>query len=323
LIRERFQFYQVSIFLIDERAEFAVLRAASGPASTVLLEQNYKMRVGATGIVGNVARTGQAHVALDTRVDTTHFKHPLLPDTRSEIALPLRIKSLTIGVLDIQATEVSSFSESDIQTFQILADQLAAAIENANLARQVQDIQEELKNVNRAQAQRTWELTMAQKKTPGFEYDGLQIQPVPQNLPADLLKQLESGKPIVLKQDSDPENNNEQIQNILLIPLMVLNQIIGVVGLEQDDPNHTWTNEEILIAQAAANRASITLENARLLEESQKRASKEQAISEATARIGAALNIENILDITAEELGRVTDNAEVILQINTEIRSND
>jgi GAF domain-containing protein/HAMP domain-containing protein len=316
LIRERFRFYQVSIFLVDERAEFAILRAASGPAADALLEQNYKLKVGTVGIVGSVARTGQAHIALDTSADTVHFKNPLLPETRSEIALPLRIKSLIIGVLDIQATIEDAFEESDTQTFQILADQLAAAIENANLAQQVDDLQTELKKTYQAEAQRTWELTTTQQKNFAFEYDGLQIQPVPQNLPPPLMDQLKSGRPVPLKQSGDGQE-----QNILIIPLMVSNQLIGVIGLEQEDPNRAWTNEEIAIAQAAANRAAITLENARLLEESQRRAAKEQTISEATARIGTALNIENILDVTAEELERVLGSTEVILQINTESRS--
>ncbi len=99
---------------------------------------------------------------------------------------------------------------------------------------------------------------------------------------------------------------------------MVLNQVIGVIGLEQEDPNRTWTDEEIGIAQAAANRAALTLENARLLEESQRRAAKERTIFEATARIGSAVNIENILQATAEELERILSDSEVILQFQSD-----
>ena len=98
---------------------------------------------------------------------------------------------------------------------------------------------------------------------------------------------------------------------------MVLNQVIGVIGLEQEDPNRIWTDEEIAIAQAAANRAALTLENARLLEESQRRAIKERTIFESTARIGSALNIENILQTTAEELEKVLGGSEVVLQFQS------
>jgi len=100
--------------------------------------------------------------------------------------------------------------------------------------------------------------------------------------------------------------------------LMVLNQVIGVIGLEQEDPEHTWTNEEVSIVKAAASRAGITLENARLLEESQRRAVKERTLFDATARIGSSLNIGNILNTTAEEIERILGSSEVTLQFNND-----
>jgi hypothetical protein len=101
----------------------------------------------------------------------------------------------------------------------------------------------------------------------------------------------------------------------LMVPLLLSGQVIGVIGLERDNTSADWTSEEISIAEAAANRAAITLENARLLEESQRRAIKERSISESTSRISSALSIENILSITAEELERVIGDSGVVLQI--------
>ncbi|MBC7878441.1 MAG: GAF domain-containing protein [Anaerolineales bacterium] len=310
LIRERLSYYHVGIFLIDERGEYAILRAASSVAADQLMESNYKLRVGQTGLVGNVTRTGKAYIALDVGTDAFHFENPLLPETRSEITLPLRSHSITIGALDIQANIPAAFNERDTQTLQILADQLAAAIENAQLVHQVEGTLRELTNANRLQSQETWHSAISERAHPAYEYDGLQVKAVPQNLPSDLLKQLENGKPVIVNTDAK--------KNTLIIPLMVFNQVIGVIGLEQEDANRTWTDEEIAVAQAAANRAALTLENARLLEESQRRAVKERTIFEATARIGSAVNIENILQATAEELERVLSGAEVILQFQTD-----
>jgi GAF domain-containing protein/HAMP domain-containing protein len=309
LIRERLSYYHVGIFLIDARGEFAILRAASSVAAEQMLQRNYKLRVGQTGLVGNVTRTGQAYIALDVGVDAVHFENPLLPETRSEITLPLRSHNITIGALDIQANIPVAFDQRDTQTLQILADQLAAAIENAQLVQQVDGTLRELTSANRLQSQQTWHTAISQQKLPAYEYDGLQVKVVPQNLPYNLLQQLESGKPVVL--DAEGKSN-------LMIPLMVFNQVIGVVGLEQEGAGHRWTDEEIAVAQAAANRAALTLENARLLEESQRRAVKERTIFEATARIGSAVNIENILQTTAEELERVLSGSEVILQFRSD-----
>jgi GAF domain-containing protein/HAMP domain-containing protein len=312
LIRERFNYYHVGIFLIDERNEFAILRAASSIAAEKLLEENYKLRVGQTGLVGNVTRTGHA----DMTTDIVYFDNPLLPETQSEIVLPLRNHNITVGALDIQANTLSAFSEKDIQIFQTLADQLAAAIENAQLSQKIEESLAALTTVNRLQSQQTWQATIDQREHPSYEYDGIQIRTVPHNLPNDLLKQLENGKPIVIKENH--ENKNSHAKTTLLVPLIVLGQTIGVIGLEQEDLNHKWTDRELAIAQAAANRAGLTLENARLLEESQRRAVKERAIFESTTRIGSALNIENILHTTVEELERVLSGSEVILQFQSD-----
>lgn len=318
LIRDRLKYYHVGIYLVDERGEYAILSAVSSVAAEQLLAKNYKLKVGQTGIVGKVARTGQAYTALDVSTDAFYFNNPLLPETQSEIVLPLRSHNITIGVLDIQANTPTAFDEKDTQTLQILADQLAAAIENAQLSQRVDRNLAELTIVNRLQTQQIWRAAIDQRERPAYEYDGLQVRAVPQNLPADLLKQLETGKPVILKQDTEIDDKDQQTKNTLLIPLLVLNQIIGVIGLEQEDPDRVWTDEEIALAQAAANRAALTLDNARLLEESQRRAVKERTIFESTARIGSALNIENILQTTAEELERVLGNSEVILQFQSD-----
>ncbi|MFN8382237.1 MAG: GAF domain-containing protein [Anaerolineales bacterium] len=318
LIQDRLKYYHVGIFLVDERGEYAFLRAASSVAAEKMLASKYKMKVGKTGLVGSVTGTGQAYIALDVGLDAVHFENPLLPDTRSEIALPLRSRNITIGALDIQANFPNAFNQQDIQTLQILADQLAAAIENAQLVQQVEGTLAELTRANRTQTQQIWQATLDERNTPTFEYDGLQINAVPRDLAPDLLKKLSDGVPIVVKPQA--QQNLDEVEkhtNTLLVPLMVFNQVIGVIGLEQEDSSHTWSEEEIAVAQAAASRAALTLENARLLDESQRRASKERTILESTARIGSAINIENILQAAAEELERVLGDSEVVLQFNT------
>ena len=312
LIRERFEYYHVGIYLIEERTEFAFLRAASGAAAEQLLDEKYKVRVGQTGLVGNVTRAGYADMA----TGAIHFDNPMLPETQSQIVLPLRNHNITIGALDIQASTPAAFAKKDVQIFQTLADQLSAAIENAQLSQKIEGSLAQLTAVNRLQTQQMWQAAINQQERPSYEYDGLQIRAVPNNLPDDLLKKLENGKPVMINENN--QDNSGQEKTALLIPLVVLGQVIGVIGLEQENPDHKWTDQELAIAQAAANRAGLTLENARLIEESQRRAIKERTIFESTARIGSALNIENILQTTVEELEKVLSGSEVILQFQSE-----
>jgi len=318
LIRERFNFYHTGIYLVDERGEYANLQTASGASAQPMIEQGFKLKISEMATLGTALRAGQVYVSHDVKQDEVLGNNPFLPNTVSQVILPLRILNTTIGALDIHSDQATAFEERDISTLQLLADQLAAAIENARLVQQVEVTARELNKTNRTQTQKAWQEALDQRETSSYAYDGQQVRPVPQDLPDELMQELEIGKAVVLK--NDPLHDDGNGQNTLLVPLMVLNQLIGVIGLEQQDPNRAWTKEEIAVAEAAANRAALTLENARLLAESQRRADKERTISESTARIGTALNIENILDITAEELERILGSTEVLLQINTELR---
>lgn len=313
LIRERLGYYHVGIFLVDEKGEYAILRGASSVAAEQMLTGNYKLKIGETGLVGNVTRTGQAYIAQDVDFDVVHFNNPYLPETRSEIALPLRSYNVTIGALDIQAKTPQAFDESDLQTLQVLADQLAAAIENAQLVQRLESTLSELSRANQTQTRQIWQSVIESREASAYEYDGLQIRPVPQNLSAELITELESGHPIIQRSDG------VRAKNTLLVPLSIFGQVIGVIGLEQEDPSKTWSEEQIAIAQAAANRAALTLENARLLEESSRRAIKESTIFAATSRIGTAVSMENILQATAEELEKVLSGSEITIQFTDDM----
>ncbi|NPA31276.1 MAG: GAF domain-containing sensor histidine kinase [Chloroflexi bacterium] len=131
LIRERFGFYHATVFLLDERGEYAEARAATGEAGRVMLRSGHKLRVGSKSVVGQTAARGEPVVVNDVRANPVHRPNPLLPDTQAEAAFPLRVGDRVIGVLDVQATTTYAFTPEDVQVLQLLADQLAVAVENA------------------------------------------------------------------------------------------------------------------------------------------------------------------------------------------------
>jgi PAS domain S-box-containing protein len=133
LIRTHFGFYYAAIFLIDEAGEWAVLRAATGEAGEKLLAQGHRLGVGSQSMVGWVTANNAARIALDVGEEAIRFNNPLLPKTRSEMALPLRVRGEVIGALDTQSTSVNAFTPEDIQTIQMMADQVAIAIDNARM----------------------------------------------------------------------------------------------------------------------------------------------------------------------------------------------
>jgi GAF domain-containing protein/HAMP domain-containing protein len=133
LIRDRFGYYHVSVFLLDRTGSFAVLREATGEVGAKLKASGYRLTVGSNSLIGWVTGNGRSRIALDVGGDAVYFQNDLLPDTRSEAALPLRVGDRVIGALDVQSRALNAFNQSDLEVLQVLADQLAVAIENGRL----------------------------------------------------------------------------------------------------------------------------------------------------------------------------------------------
>ncbi len=156
LISERFNFYHVGIFLLDQNKENAVLRAANSAGGQKMLARRHMLRVGKVGIVGYVTGTGQARIATDVGTDAVFFNNPDLPNTRSEMALPLKMGNTIIGALDIQSTEPNAFHTEDIELFNTLTDQVAIAIYNNQLFVETLKALDEAQKLHRQYLQSEW-----------------------------------------------------------------------------------------------------------------------------------------------------------------------
>ncbi|MDQ7030463.1 MAG: ATP-binding protein [Ardenticatenia bacterium] len=153
LIRDAFGFYHVQVFLVDEENYAAWLRASTGETGRMLLERQHHLIVGSHSVIGQVTATGKPVVARDTDQDHVHRRNELLPDTRAECAVPLRVGTRIIGALDVQSTEPDVFDEEDIAVLQTLADQLAVAIENARAYQQQRETAERLRELDQLKTQ--------------------------------------------------------------------------------------------------------------------------------------------------------------------------
>jgi len=131
LISERFNFYHVGIFLLDETKEWLVLEEATGDAGAQMKADGHRLAIGDTSMVGWTAAHHKPRIALDVGRDAVRFAHPLLPHTRSEMTLPLVVGDWLLGVLNVQSLEEAAFDQDDMRTLQTMADQVALAVENA------------------------------------------------------------------------------------------------------------------------------------------------------------------------------------------------
>jgi signal transduction histidine kinase/CheY-like chemotaxis protein len=153
LVRERFNFYHASVFLLDESRNYAIISEATGEAGADLKKRNHRLAVGSRSVIGTVTVTGQPLVVNDVSQSDLYFANPLLPETRAELAIPLKISDRIIGALDIQSKQAGAFTAAELSVLQILADQIAVGIENARAYELSQRAFEEMKEVDRVKSQ--------------------------------------------------------------------------------------------------------------------------------------------------------------------------
>lgn len=294
LVSARFGFYHAGIFLIDEAREFAVLSAANSEGGQRMLNREHKLRLDNNSIVGYVTSHGEPRIALDVGADAVYFNNPDLPNTRSEMALPLRISDHTIGALDVQSEQPNAFVDEDIATLTILGDQIAIAIENARLFSAARMALNESEQTFEQYVKQQWSTFANQLRSTGYVFDGNRTSQYVPRGPRERVKSVAQTGRLSLEKES----------NQITVPIRFRGQTVGVLEVKSKKNNRQWTRDELTLLESAAERAALALENARLVESAQRRASRERAIGEIASRIGAVSDVDSIMQAAVEELGR-------------------
>jgi GAF domain-containing protein/HAMP domain-containing protein len=301
LISEQFGFYHTGIFLMDESGEWAVLRAVSSEGGRRMLARGHRLRVGEQGIVGYVSGSGRPRIALDVDEDTAWVKNPDLPDTRSEMGLPLVVGDEVIGVLDVQSEEASAFTTEDVETLRILADQVAVAIQNARMFRTSIEAFEQLQRAYGEMSQRSWVNRAA--NLPGYQYT-----------PAEI-------RQLAAAPDDSPESTQiMEATNRLSVPLRLTGgYAFGGMQLKRER-ELPWTELEVQFVQQATQDIAQALEISRLLEETRARATRDRLVAEITALIRAsATDFDAVMQSALRQLGQVLGGTGVIYVTGAEV----
>lgn len=291
IISDQLGYYHVAIFLLDEQSQYAILRSANTEGGLRMLARGFKISVGQLGVVSSVAQTGQPRMAFNEGENRIFFNDTELMGTQSELALPLKSGDEIIGVLDIQSIRPGDFNEDDISILSILADQVAIALQNALLFEESQRALREA-NIESLQASRkAWQEYTETVQTKGYRYDGIKSEPL-------------KGQ-----QGSRIEDDR------LLIPVQLRGQTIGRLKLSASDPTREWTDDELIMVSATAERVALALEGARLLDEAQKRATREAFLSDVATKLSTSFQLDSILRDTVQELGQTLKNSTVSFQL--------
>ncbi|MBI5942908.1 MAG: GAF domain-containing protein [Chloroflexi bacterium] len=278
LISQEFEYYYIAIFLLDITGQWAELKEATGEAGRILRENKHRVDINGKSIIGRAIRTKIAHFVQENTNEPVRPDNPLLPYTRSQIALPLIVGEIVLGALEMHSTKTNAFSLQEVGAFQSMANEIAIALENSHLFREAQQSLSEMRATQRQYIQGAWS-----------------------SLTADQSLEYALG-------DNDQANNKD-----LEIPLLLRDQAIGQIHLENSSD---WTPEQKNLIASITAQATLALENARLVEESQSVAVRERLANELIAKIWSSTNMDNILQTTVRELGRTLEAAEVVIEVS-------
>ena len=278
LIPEQFGYYFAAIYLVDPSGKWAELKEATGEAGRVLKQNHHRLEIAGKNMVGTAIRELAPRIAQVASQEKQRFENPLLPYTRSEIALPLMVGDRVLGALNVQSTREADFGPQVIETMQNMAGQVAIALENARLFQEAQQIIKEMRAVQQQYLLQGWQGLSEENEKLEYRIG-----------------------------DEDDENSSR-----LEVPISLRDQILGQIMLEAQTE---WTPDQQSLVDAVATQAAIALENARLVSESRHIALRERMATEINSKIWASATIDGVLQTVVKELGRRLDASSATIEL--------
>jgi GAF domain-containing protein len=310
LIQERFNFSHVHIYTYVPNLARLIIAYGSGTAGQRLKEEAYTIELG-QGVVGVAAQTKQALIVNNVEEFPDFIHVPLLQNTRAEMAIPLGTGSNLLGLLDIQDNNVNAFTETDLELMQSLANQLTVAINNFRLVAETEQALAQIEALNARLTREGWDYTLQHAPISGYIYISGQVTAL-----IDNGQQVSAQKSLITDEVNDLDDQLDPSQAIS-IPIKLRGQLIGVLELERE-ANNPWREEDEIVVQSVSQQIALALERARLFEDSQRNAWRDHLVSEATAQVWTATEIERVLQTAVAQLGDRLGASEVVIRLGTD-----
>jgi len=288
LTSEQFGYYQVGLYLLDERKKTAFLQSASSATGKELIGQGFRVEPDRLNPINQVVEYNRPYITSD--MDNPNFvRDANFPLTRSRMILPLTVRNDVIGILDMHSDQPRSFNMQDAEVLQTLADLVAISIDNVRLINETKNLVRQLEANTSAQTQETW-TKFTRRHKPAYQYTPAGVRPV-----------------FVSKHDDDKEG--------MRIPLVLHGQNIGNILLKRKGASASWSERERILVEKVADQVALALENNRLVDETRKSAFRDQIIANVSARVRENLEVESVLRTATTELRRVFDLKEAEISI--------
>jgi GAF domain-containing protein len=295
LIREQFDLHYVGLFLVDETSQWAILRAGTGEVGRALLARNHRLPINSNSIICQCIVNSQARVSAETGTQGAPRSDAAeLPAARSEAALPLRSRGQVIGAISVYSEQPAAFDPDTVAILQTVSDQVAVALDNARLFAQSREALEATRRAYGELSQQAWIGLARARPDLSLRKDEYGISSASDVWQPEMETALQTGR-VMPGQDEAAA---------VAAPIKVRGQVIGVIDARKPEHGKKWTPEEVALLETLVEQLGVAMDSARLHQEAQSHAAREQAINTITTRIRSALTVNTILQRAAEELGR-------------------
>jgi GAF domain-containing protein len=316
LICNRFGLSYVGLFLVEEQDESsgvqAVLRANAGPAEQPLPEPGIRLPIDETSMIGWSIAYGQARVATEAQADAVSLAQAEPAETRSEATLPLRSRGQVIGALSVQHTQPGAFDPATVVILQTMVDQVAIALDNARLFAERQVALESAQRAYGELSREAWQEILSARRDLGFRSGEQGMDRADDVWRPEMDRALRTGQ--IVRGDGRGSDGGSS----LAVPIKVRGEIVGVLDTYKPPGAGDWTREEIALLEAIATQLDSALESARLYQDTQRRAAREQAIRQVTEEMRRAVDVEAILQNTVSQLTRALGVPRAYVRLGTE-----
>ena len=314
LIRTQFGLYYVGLFILDPSNEWAILRAGTGKAGQTMIARGHRIQYGA-GMVGWCIANAQPRIAANIEKDSIRLAMAELPETRSEAAFPLRSRGKVLGAMTVQSVKPEAFGDTEISTFQSMADQLAIGLDNARLFDESQRSLQEAQQLTQQTSKNAWESYLHSGINLSYRYDDGQIVAQASQLSAGTNKPGESdSRPSSSAALASRRPNTGQLDRISL-PISVRDQTIGLVHFSKGLAKQSWSEDELAVLNTIVEQLAIALDSSRLYAETQHRAEQERLVGEITSRMRQTLDVESVLQTAVEEIYQSLNLENLVIQL--------
>lgn len=348
---QEFDLYHASFLLLDNTTRFVVVKEATGQAAAELKAEAYRLAIGSQSLIGQATQRRQPQYATDTAVDPFFQRHPLLPDTHSELALPLLTRGNLVGAIDLQSTQLNAFPPADITILQLIADQLANSIDNALLFVQLETRSNQMTELQTITSLMTLQNNvqstlnvLAQRAKELVKADGAGVFIWREELQKlELVLALDIGIEGILGHTIEPNEGltglsfsegetyvvddyktwagrldpftQADFHALMTVPLKERDRSVGVLLLTRQADDQPFIVEEIQIIELLAAQAGTIITNQELFENLHTLVQRERVLNKITAEVRHSLNAETIVEAAAQQLGELLSNKQVRVRL--------